>query len=335
MSLLPKPRSYSRRSVGVMLVVGVLAGLTVGGGVGVIAASTKTVTVCANKTTNMLRYAKNGKCLTTETTVQLNQAGAKGATGARGATGAKGDTGSTGAKGDAGVTGATGFAGAAGAKGDTGATGATGSAGAKGDTGATGAKGDTGSADATGAITQQAVCDGTDVDTVADELCKIGMTGPSGGHIFFVDYNDQYPGLDYLEVAPEECKSEEIRWSSDNLAVVAARGWVADAVGQGRANTTAILAVYTSDTTSTNAAKYANSLDCGTKTDWFLGSIGEMSLMYTNLRQSGVGSFSTGNYWSSTEKGNSQAWNQVFNYGFVGDGDYKYNGNYVRPVRAF
>ena len=98
MSLLPRSRSYSRRSVGVMLVVGVLAGLTVGGGVGVIAASsTKTVTVCANKTTNMLRYAKNGTCLSTETRVVLNQTGARGATGAKGTKGAAGAAGTNGA----------------------------------------------------------------------------------------------------------------------------------------------------------------------------------------------------------------------------------------------
>ena len=98
MSLLPKSKSYSRRSVGVMLVVGVLAGLTVGGGVGVIAASsTKTVTVCANKTTNMLRYAKNGTCLSTETRVVLNQTGARGATGAKGTKGAAGAAGTNGA----------------------------------------------------------------------------------------------------------------------------------------------------------------------------------------------------------------------------------------------
>jgi hypothetical protein len=101
---LPKSRSYSRRSAGVLLLVGVLAGVTVGGGVGVIAASsTKTVTVCANKKTNMLRYAKNDKCTRTETKVVLNQsgdtgpAGAKGDTGAAGAAGVKGDTGATGA----------------------------------------------------------------------------------------------------------------------------------------------------------------------------------------------------------------------------------------------
>ena len=36
---LSKSKSYSRRSAGVLLLVGVLAGVTVGGGVGVIAAS--------------------------------------------------------------------------------------------------------------------------------------------------------------------------------------------------------------------------------------------------------------------------------------------------------
>ena len=84
---LSKSRSYSRRSAGILVLVGVLAGVTVGGGVGVIAASsTKTVTVCANKKTNMLRYAKNGKCKwKTETKVILNQTGATGATGTSGA----------------------------------------------------------------------------------------------------------------------------------------------------------------------------------------------------------------------------------------------------------
>lgn len=84
-------RSYSRKSAGVLLLVGVLAGVTVGGGVGVIAASsTKTVTVCANKKTNVLRYAKNGKCAKTETKVVLNQMGNDGATGAAGLNGTNG-----------------------------------------------------------------------------------------------------------------------------------------------------------------------------------------------------------------------------------------------------
>ena len=131
-----KSKSYSRRSIAAVLLVGVLAGVTVGGGVGVFAASSKkTVTVCANKKTNVLRYAKNGKCVKTETKVVLNQKGVAGAKGDTGAAGAKGDTGAAGAKGD------TGAAGATGAKGDTGAAGATG---AKCDTGAAGKNGTNG-----------------------------------------------------------------------------------------------------------------------------------------------------------------------------------------------
>ena len=209
-----------------------------------------------------------------------------------------------------------------GVAGTTGATGATGPAGANG-------------TNATIAITQQSVCDGTDADTTANELCKIGMTGPGGGHIFFVDYNDQYAGFDYLEAAPLSCEQASTSWSSTNTAVTAARGWAAGAVGQGQANTTAILAVFTTDTTSNNAAKYADSLSCGTKTDWFLGSIGEMMLMYTNLRQAGVGGFSAGRYWSSSESADSFAWYQFFGSGSQSDGGSKSNTSYVRPVRAF
>lgn len=97
------------RKSGVLVLVGVLAGVTVGGGVGVIAAtSNKTVTLCANKKTNALRYAKSDNCAKSEMKVVLNQTGETGATGATGAVGAKGDTGAAGAKGETGAAGATG-----------------------------------------------------------------------------------------------------------------------------------------------------------------------------------------------------------------------------------
>jgi len=295
-----KSKSYSRRSAGTLLLVGVLAGVTVGGGVGVIAASsTKSVTVCANKKTNVLRYAKNGKCAKTETKVVLNQ------------TGAKGDTGAAGAKGD------------------------TGAAGAKGDTGAAGAKGDTGTAgtngtNATVAITQQSIC-----GAGGTSLCKVGMTGPGGGLIFFVDYNDQYAGLNYLEAAPQSCEGTSKTWSSNTAnSLVAVNGWAARAVGAGKANSAAMIAngatSYTADTSG--AAFFAETSTCGSKDDWFLGSLGEMKLMYDNLQ--GVGGFASGDYWSSSEGVANLAWLQGF-----GDGAQLANGKaftyYVRPVRAF
>ena len=305
---LSKSRSYSRRSAGTLLLVGVLAGVTVGGGVGVIAASsTKSVTVCADTKTNVLRYAKNGKCAKTETKVVLNQTGANGISGAAGA---KGDTGAAGAKGD------------------------TGAAGAKGDAGTAGTNGTNGT-NATVAITQQSVCDGSDAGTVADEVCKIGMTGPGGGLIFFVDYNDQYTGFDYLEAAPQSCEGASLTWSSNTAnSLVAVNGWAARAVGAGKANSAAMIAngatSYTADISG--AAFFAEASTCGSKDDWFLGSLGEMKLMYDNLQ--GVGGFASGYYWSSSENGAGSAWYQSFYYGTQNTSS-KAGTSYVRPVRAF
>ena len=175
---------------------------------------------------------------------------------------------------------------------------------------------------------------------VADELCKIGMTGPGGGHIFFVDYNDQYPGFDYLEAAPKECESRTT-WSSVDSSfvypiVTAASGWAAHGVGRGQANTTAILAVYSSDTTSNNAAKYADSLNCGSKTDWFLGSAGEMTLMKTNLLQAGVGGFDSYFRWSSTDFDWTGEENPNYCVIVKEDGcAAKFELIYVRPIRSF
>jgi hypothetical protein len=174
-----------------------------------------------------------------------------------------------------------------------------------------------------------------DDGTVADELCKIGMRGPGGGLIFFVDYNDQYSGFNYLEAAPASCEATSKVWSSDMThSLLAVNGWAARAVGSGQANTTAMMAngstSYVADTSG--AAFFADSSTCGTKTDWFLGSLGEMKLMYDNLQ--GLGSFSTAVYLSSSEYSATSAWAQYF---WTGEhGTYaKVNSYYVRPVRSF
>jgi len=58
--------------------------------------------------------------------------------------------------------------------------------------------------------------------------------------------------------------------------------------------------------------------------------------MYTNLRQAGVGGFSAGKYWSSSEYDANYAWYQYFT---SGDQDYNPKSTtpffYVRPVRSF
>ena len=191
---------------------------------------------------------------------------------------------------------------------------------------------------ATVAITQLSVCDGTDAGTVADELCKIGMTGPGGGLIFFVDYNDQYASFcatgdcNYLEASPANETSGA--WCSDTSTGLGLTGWDKSAVGAGRTNTTTADTICTTGAVQTAVDYTAPSFNGVAKDDWWLGSIGEMMLMYTNLRQAGVGGFSTDFYWSSSEGDASTAWTQYFNFGFQTTNS-KGSTFYVRPVRAF
>ncbi len=316
------PKSYSRRSAGILLLVGVLAGVTVGGGVGVIAASsTKTVTVCANKKTNMLRYAKNGKCVTkTETKVELNQT--VDVLGAPGAVGAKGDTG------------------AAGVKGDTGAAGTN----------------------ATLAITQQSVCDGSDADTLANEPCKVGMTGPGGGLIFFVDYNNEFATYDYLEAAPTDgvfassattgvwattaakcgatapqatdCQTATI-YTETGVALATIRGLHRGLFG-GKAATAAIVARHDAGVVAKNlyAAGVADDYTTATASDWWLPSQDELQKMQENLNNKGLGGFGFSYYWGSTSWGANFGCVQDFDYGGQSFTE-KTSTYYVRPVRAF
>lgn len=213
-----------------------------------------------------------------------------------------------------------------GPQGPAGATGATGAAGVK--------------------ITELSVCDGPDAGTVANELCKVGMTGPGGGPVFFIDYFDQYASFcavvncNYLEASPADIDEGNGRvgfystWCSDSTTLLNLDGWSNRAVGAGRTNTS------TADTTCTNgaiqaAADYVSPAFNGvTRDDWWLPSIGELMVMHSNMMQAGVGGFAPDYYWSSTELTGGLAWLQRFNDGFQ-DYDPKTSLYKVRPVRGF
>jgi hypothetical protein len=301
-------RSYSRKSAGALLLVGVLAGVTVGGGAGVIAAtstSTKTVTVCVDKEDNHMNYSKDSKCKSHQFKVVLNQ---------KGVAGAKGDTGA---------------AGAAGAKGDTGAAGATG---AKGDTGADGAAGTNGTNGATTNSQVKNIC-GANGTTA----CAVGLQGPGGGIVFMTPSTlGNTSGL-FFEAAPSTWSSQSgdptSVWCNNSTELLG----VASATGTGAmdgANKSAVmLGVCTSGA--------ANLADAHTATvngvvygDWFLPSKGEMNQMYVN--RDAVGGFGSGVYWTSTEKDANNAWFQDFRTGRLPDNYLKTSNTIrVRPVRAF
>jgi hypothetical protein len=330
----------ARRPAGMMLVVGALIGITIGGGVSVVASpSSKPVTVCVNKA-KFMRYSKTNRCAAGETRVAIGQTGDRGQQGNTGTAGTKGDTGAAGAKGD------------------------TGTAGTKGDTGAAGAKGDTGTAGSNGIIiTPQAVCDGSDADTTANEICKIGMTGPGGGLIFFVDDYNEFETYDYLEAAPADALfasgATTAMWASSNLSkcgpsrnsacqvysiYTETNVALATILGRhrglfgGKAATEAIVARHDAGSIAKNIypAGVADTYEANGKTDWWLPSKDEMGKMAENLNNRGVGGFLDSSYWTSSETvaDNTAAWSQNFYYDRQLNQS-KNNIFSVRPVRGF
>jgi hypothetical protein len=90
------------------------------------------------------------------------------------------------------------------------------------------------------------------------------------------------------------------------------------------------LGSYMWDSAITTAKNYRG----GGFSNWYLPDDGELSLMYRNLHQKGLGGFSNGYYWSSTEEDSGRAYRFSFNSGSYGS-YYKSYSLYVRAVRTF
>jgi len=171
---------------------------------------------------------------------------------------------------------------------------------------------------------------------------SIGDTGPGGGIIFYDKGNDS-DGWRYLEAAPVN-HATEVTWSSTNVDVTKATG---TAIGTGKANTAAIIAAHSSDTTSNNAAKAAVAYTGGGKTDWFLPSKDELNEMHKAKTHLGISQ--QGYFWSSSQYSIDTAWIQTFGMGAadgyrvysnkcgyikIGGDEYAFE-YYVRAVRTF
>lgn len=117
------------------------------------------------------------------------------------------------------------------------------------------------------------------------------------------------------------------------------------AIGTGEKNTELLIsemgkAAYTNGVNEENTVLYAANaaeiVSVNGYGDWFLPSRDELGLMYDNLKAKGIGSFSDGNYWSSSEYYDyaGDAWVQDFSNGY----QYRNNRYYaycIRPCRAF
>ncbi len=168
---------------------------------------------------------------------------------------------------------------------------------------------------------------------MACSASAVGATGPGWGKIFYVDMNRPV-GSQCFEAAPNgwnggaDPKAEWGCYPQQN-------GWATGVgIGTGEANT---LGIVNRCGAEGIAARLADDYAGGSQTDWFLPSKDELNQLSTQLATVG-GLDARGDYWSSSQHNESNAWYQQVG---VGDGpgwqgtDIKFVSLLVRPVRAF
>jgi len=161
-------------------------------------------------------------------------------------------------------------------------------------------------------------------------IYSIGDTGPSGvGLVFYVTDG----GLHGMEVAPED-QSTGAAWSNiTNVAVGTGTG-----MNTGSNNTDAIInqAGHTA-----SAALICRNYRADLEGDWFLPSQDELKSVFADLvfddgTNTGLGSFTVGTYWCSSETASNSAWGITSDGGMSGNSYLKsYSTGRVRAVRAF
>ena len=172
------------------------------------------------------------------------------------------------------------------------------------------------------------------------EAWEIGETGPAGGHVFY-DKGNYSDGWRYLEAAPVSTEFYDIKWGADHANCYGTER----EVRKGAGNTEIALKKLEILRESCCAAQLCVDLDYNGFDDWFLPSVDELVLIYTNLKQNGLGDFNDSNhYWSSSrvqrvENGDSfredHAWSVDFSNCEESFYLSQYFPHYARAIRAF
>jgi hypothetical protein len=186
----------------------------------------------------------------------------------------------------------------------------------------------------------------------ATPICRVGDIGPGGGIVFYDAGKTESWGR-YLEIAPQSCEGVRLPWrpASKTNRVYETSGFAVTRlktkfIGMGRLNTQEIVAAFGANS---YAAKFADDLVCGGKSDWFLPAKDELDIAFNRLAQNRVagndtpvGGFNKGYYWTSSIYDSKTAWTQYFMDGQQFDRVQTLDGNKtpptpfrVRAVRAF
>jgi len=186
-------------------------------------------------------------------------------------------------------------------------------------------------------------------EPVTAEGYVLGGTGPGGGIIFYQNLNgftmsDNNETVYHLEAALTD-QGTQLSWVNARFAFSNLPG-TGVALGAGRGNTAAMLAA----DPNSPAALAAKNFNGGGQNDWFLPSLEELGLLYS---QRNLVNMNTGFYWTSSQNSNSRAWEQNFATGATAgnaksapplDPDAYYDewnpapsarANNVRAIRAF
>jgi hypothetical protein len=181
-------------------------------------------------------------------------------------------------------------------------------------------------------------------DGSCDYTLQVGDLA-EGGIVFYVDETGEHGLVAAMEDLTEGATDpygwgfNGYEWGCFEENVNGADG---QAIGTGYQNTMDIVNQgCVTENGGITAAQAALDAEINGYSDWYLPSKDELFEMYSTIGNEGlegnIGGFDTSDwpyYWSSSEYGNSNAWNVYFNNGSTGNYDKNYASR-VRVIRAF